>query len=549
MGDLGIVLLSKQSRPSILAIDDTPTNLLTLGAALNADYQLRFATSGEEGLAQAEASPPDLILLDIMMPEMDGYEVCRRLKAVPKLHDIPVIFVTALVEVDAEAVGLALGAADYLTKPININIARQRIANLIERERLRREVEAQRDHLEELVQQRTAALSIAKEAAEASNRAKTTFLSNMSHELRTPMNGIMGMTQLAMRRATDSKQKDQLEKVEQSARRLLGIINDILDISKIEADHLTLEDIDFNLGDVLSHLTGLVGLNAEEKGLTLVVEVAPEMASRPFRGDPLRLGQILLNLTANAIKFTAEGSVTICVHAAEDNLSDALIRFEVRDTGIGIAMEDQQRIFANFEQVDGSTTRKYGGSGLGLAISSRLARAMGGNIGVQSQIGSGSTFWLTTRLAKSKYPADTVLAKSKSSAEYELKARFTGACILLAEDDLICQEIACALMEEAGLRVDLAGDGVEAVEMTKQTKYDLIVMDMQMPKLDGVEAARMIRSLPGREHIPVIAMTANAFPADSARCLDAGMNAFISKPVDPDMLFETLLLWLDQSRD
>jgi signal transduction histidine kinase len=533
-------------RPRILAIDDTPTNLLTLGAALEADFDLQIATSGAMGLAMATKAPPDLILLDVMMPEMDGYETCRRIMASPALQTIPVIFITALARIETESAGLTLGAADYITKPINVEITRQRIRNLLEREQLRKEVELHRDHLEELVQARTLALSVAKEAAEAANRAKSCFLANMNHELRTPLTGMMGMSELALRRATDPRQKDQLTKAVLCSRRLLAIINDILDISRIEAERLTLDAVDFEVGRILGQLDHLMTRQAAEKGLLLSVEVAPELARRTLHGDALRLGQVLFHLTSNAIKFTVAGSVKVSVAATDETAAAVLLRFEVRDTGIGISAADQAHLFTPFEQADASLARIYGGTGLGLALSKRLVQAMGGSMGVDSQVDAGSVFWFTVRLGKARHVVDAADPHSAPCAELELFTRHAGVRVLVVQDDPISREIAKDLMQDAGLRVDLAGDGLAAVEMARQTDYALILMDIQMPKMNGVDAALAILAFPGREPPPILAMTASVSPEDKARCLAVGMQDIITQPLDPERLFTTVLRWLNR---
>ncbi len=404
-------------------------------------------------------------------------------------------------------------------------------------------LQSQRDHLEDTVEQRTQALSIAKEAAEAANRAKSTFLANMSHELRTPMNGIMGMTSLALRGASDPKLHDQLTKIDLASRHLLAVINDILDISKIEADRLTLERLNFRLSESVQNLISLVGQKAKDKGLDLIVDLSPDIAEVSLLGDPLRLGQVLLNLTSNAIKFTPAGSIVLRVRCVAEQPGRLVVRFEVTDTGIGLTPEEQQRLFTAFEQADSSMTRKYGGTGLGLAISKRLVHLMGGDIGVESQPQDGSTFWFTACFDRVSAAA-SALSPDAAPVETMLKLRAPGVHVLLAEDEPISQAVAQAMLEEAGFAVDLAEDGEAALDLARRNSYDLILLDMQMPRMNGVDAAREIRTLPGYASIPILAVTANAFSEDRALCLAAGMNDHVAKPIEAALLYEKLLRWL-----
>jgi PAS domain S-box-containing protein len=417
------------------------------------------------------------------------------------------------------------------------------IIDITESRQARLELEAHRHHLELLVAERTADLETARNAAEAASRAKSAFLANMSHEIRTPMNAIIGLTHLLQHDIGDPRAQTQLAKVSAAAHHLLGIINDILDLSKIEAERLELEDREFTLQHVMDNALGMLRERALAKGLALSGEIDASVPGR-LRGDPLRLEQILLNFLSNAIKFSEQGRITVRARAAPLTAGEVTLMMEVSDHGIGIDAEQQARLFQPFSQADDSTSRRYGGTGLGLVIAKRLAKLMGGDVGVQSNPGEGSVFWMTARLIATRAEAPGTVPHPLS-VENDIAARHAGARILLADDDPVNQEVTLALLRRLLLTVDVVSNGAEAVERVRLSDYTLVLMDVQMPVMDGLQATRHIRALPSREHLPILAMTANAYAEDRQECLAAGMNDHITKPVAPAKLYASLLRWLD----
>ena len=414
--------------------------------------------------------------------------------------------------------------------------------------------------LEDMVDQRTAALSAAmvdlenaRQAAESANLAKSQFLANMSHEIRTPINGVLGAIDLLLNSDITDKQRRLLENARDSGNILLVLINDILDLSRIEASEMVLEKIPFHLSALVEEVVHLLAREAQAKGLAIACRIFP---GTPFRvqGDPVRLRQILLNLSSNAIKFTHTGHIAVGVRCVQEQADTATIRVEVQDTGIGIAPEVQSVIFEPFRQGDGSMTRKFGGSGLGLAIVKHLVTLMGGEIGVDSQPGLGSTFWFSIPFLKdSRVAPDSVVLKDGDRHNLPVaaaqKRTFAAAArILLAEDNLVNQEIASAMLTHMGCLVDVVSDGVQALEALTREHYDLVFMDCQMPELDGYEATKAIRAgesgAAGPSRLPIIALTAHAMAGDRELCLAAGMDDYLAKPFNLEQLREILDKWL-----
>jgi len=514
----------------VLYVEDNLSQQQAMRAQLAArGLQVDCYSSADDAWPHFLENDYDLVITDVVLDgRMSGSRFVNRIRRQGGSHgDVPILAVTAF-DTPARRIELFhLGVSDYVVKPVLEEELYTRVRSLISTKQI-----VDRDRrLQHLVEQ-----------SQQASHAKSAFLANMSHELRTPMNAIMGMSGLARRKATDPVLIDQLGKIDDASQHLLSVINDILDLSKIEAGKLEIEEAGVRIESILANVGDMLGERARAKGLELVADARPLPPN--LRGDPTRLQQALLNYATNAVKFTERGRIVLRVAPGEESESFVLLRFEVQDTGMGIAPEVQLRLFASFEQADSSISRLHGGTGLGLAITRKLAQLMGGDAGVHSVLGEGSTFWFTARLAKGAPGVESGPSPAALTYESVLLRDYPGRRVLVVEDEPVNRELAMALLEEAGLIVDLAEDGLEAVDRIARNRYDLVFMDMQMPRLDGLDATRRIRESTPARALPIIAMTANAYAEDRARCLAAGMDDFITKPIEPETLFGVCVKWL-----
>lgn len=519
---------SEAIRGDILIVDDIPENLRILFTILSQQqYEVRRVINGKQALIAAQTDPPDLILLDIKMPDMDGYEVCQQLKASEATAQIPVIFLSALDEPIDKVKAFAVGGVDYITKPFNLEEVLARVKTQIGLQ-----------HIQQQLRSKNQALEIAKRDADAANQAKSDFLAVMSHEIRTPLNAVIGIAGLLNGTKLDAQQQDYVETIRHSGELLLSIVNDVLDFSKIESGKLELELQPFNLRTCLEESLETIAPKAAQKKLELAYFIEP---STPlfWLGDATRLRQILVNLLSNAVKFTEVGEVSISVScqaisdATELSIPDRYeLKFAVRDTGIGIPPERFDRLFQRFTQVDSSTTRQYGGTGLGLVICRQLSEMMGGKIWVASVVDRGTTFYFTLVLS--------AIAEDESDRQ-KLPGEFSGKRLLIVDDsDMNCRFLSQHL-QAWGILPTLVQSGSEALELLdRDPSFDVAILDWQMSNVDGLMLATQIRDRVGDRSLPLVMQIPMDSPATTCQRLDGYVTACLTQPIKHSQLYQVL---------
>ncbi|MBT1064663.1 response regulator [Bowmanella sp. Y26] len=486
------------ARPTVLLVDDEKANLRLLSDFLRQDTGIILAQNGNQAVEKAVAMQPDLILLDIMMPGMDGFDTLRTLKSIPSTSDIPIIFITGLDNPEKEQEGLRLGAQDYIHKPFNIDVVKARIATQLE-----------------IVRQRRALQQLSRDLSRASE-AKSRFLANMSHEIRTPLTSIIGYAEALLADEFKGEEKQAIKAISISGKHLLTLLNDVLDLSKIEAGKMEIELLPVNLLELIEEVRTLVEDSARKKQLVFAVSIS-ETLPRHIYTDPVRLKQILVNLLSNAIKFTKQGKVTLDVGIESEQLF-----FKISDTGLGIDKKRQAELFAPFTQGDSTITREFGGTGLGLSISAQLANKLSGQISLESELGIGSCFTLTIQAKLCEIPS---MEEEKPDQQSKLRGK-----ILLAEDSNESRQLLTRMLQSQGLDVRAVENGQQLMEAAMAEEFDLIFTDINMPVMDGLQALKLLRAV-GVE-TPVVALTANVMSEDIQMYMDAGFSEHLSKPID-----------------